>query len=79
MRHIWQGREVNKAAFVLSLFVRAAKALSTLVAFFIVFDSKDILSGGNTLSNLFMGSFFNFVVTHKINGRSKLMILLDEA
>ncbi len=50
-----------------------------LVAFVIAFDLDDILSGGNTLSNSFVGSLFNFVAAHQINGRSKLMILLDNA
>jgi hypothetical protein len=77
MRQVWQGREVNRAAFLLSLLVGAARALLMLIAFFIAFDSNDIFSGGNTLLNSFVGSFFNFVAAHQINGRSKLTILLD--
>jgi hypothetical protein len=79
MRHIWQGIESNRAAFVLSLLVGVARALWTLITFFIAIDSDDILSGGNTLSNSFVGSLFDFVAPHQINGRSKLTILLDNA
>ena len=84
MRHFWQevlsnnlgrvrggGREVDRVAFVLSLSVGAARASSTLAAFFIAFDSDGILSGGNTSPDSFVGSFLNFVAAHRINGRSK--------
>jgi hypothetical protein len=84
MRHFWQdvlsnnllrvrggGREVDRVAFVLSLSIGAARASSTLAAFFIAFDSDGILSCGNTSPDSFVGSLLNFVAAQRINGRIK--------
>ncbi len=88
MRHFWHdvlsgnfrpgkgGREIDRATFILSLSVGAARMSSTLDDFFATFDPDDALSG-NKSPEIFVDRVLDFIIAvmpsenKRINSRNK--------